>query len=144
MTKTLANLAETMRDIDFTLLTTLAADGGLAARPMSNNRDVDFDGDSFFFALGDTQVVGDIARNPKVGMTLHGNSSLLGKPPIFITVAGTAELIRDKAAFERHWNKDLERWFEQGTDTPGLTLIKVHAGHVHYWDGEEQGEITAS
>ncbi len=141
MTRTLADLAETMRDIDFTLLTTVAADGGLAARPMSNNRDVDFDGDSFFFALGNTQVVGDIARNPKVGMTLHGNSSLLGKPPVFITVAGTAELIRDKAAFEQHWNKDLERWFEQGADTPGLTLIKVHADHLHYWDGEEQGEI---
>lgn len=142
MTRTLANLAETMRDIDFTMLTTVAADGGLAARPMSNNRDVDFDGDSFFFALADTQVVGDIARNPKVGMTLHGNSSLLGKPPVFIAVAGTAELIRDKAAFEQHWNKDLERWFEQGTDTPGLTVIKVHAKHVHYWDGEEQGEVV--
>ncbi|MEG3144616.1 pyridoxamine 5'-phosphate oxidase family protein [Sphingomonas sp. RT2P30] len=143
MTKTLADLAETMRDIDFTLLTTVAADGGLAARPMSNNRDVDFDGDSFFFALGDTQVVADIARHPKVGMTLHGNSGLLGKPPVFIAVAGTAELIRDKAAFEQHWNKDLDRWFEQGTDTPGLTLIKVHAEHVHYCDGDEQGEVVA-
>jgi general stress protein 26 len=106
---------------------------------MSNNRDVEFDGDSWFFPMGDTQVVGDIARSPNVGMTLHGNSSMLGKPPVFITVAGTAKLIRDEAAFEEHWNKDLERWFEQGTDTPGLTLIKVHAEHVHYWNGEEQG-----
>ena len=142
MTKTMADIAEIMRDIDFTLLTTVTADGSLAARPMSNNRDVEFDGDSWFFAMGDTQLVGDIARNPKVGMTLHGNSSLLGKPPVFITVAGSAELIRDKAAFDAHWNKDLERWFEQGTDTPGLTLIKVHAEHVHYWNGEDQGEVV--
>ncbi len=141
MTKTLADIAEIMRDIDFTMLTTVSEDGGLAARPMSNNRDVDFDGDSYFFALAETQVVGDIARNPKVGMSLHGDSSLQGKPPVFVAVAGTAELIRDKAALDQHWNKDLERWFEQGTDTPGLTLIKVHAEHVHYWDGEEQGEI---
>ena len=61
---------------------------------------------------------------------------------MFVTVAGTAELIRDKAAFEAHWNKDLERWFEQGTDTQGLTLIKVHAEHVHYWNGEQQGEVV--
>ena len=65
MTKTMAEIAEIMRDIDFTLLTTVTADGGLAARPMSNNREVEFDGDSWFFAMGDTQVVGDIARNPR-------------------------------------------------------------------------------
>ncbi|MEG3176407.1 pyridoxamine 5'-phosphate oxidase family protein [Sphingomonas sp. RB3P16] len=137
----LEDLAAAMRKIDFTMLTTVASDGGLAARPMSNNADVDYDGDSWFFALEDTLTVQEIAANPKVGMTLHGNSSLLGKPPLFIAAAGEAELIRDKAVFEAHWNPDLERWFEQGVDTPGLVLIKVHAHRVHYWNGEDQGEV---
>ena len=141
MTKTLSDLAEIMRDIDFTMLSTKTADGGIAARPMSNNRDVDYDGDSWFFALDSTHTVHEIAADPNVGMTLHGNKSLLGKPPIFIAAEGKAEIIRDKAAFEAHWNPDLERWFEQGTDTPGLVLIKVHADRVHYWDGEDQGEV---
>lgn len=141
MTMTLKDLAAAMRKIDFTMLTTVAPDGGLAARPMSNNADVDYDGDSFFFALDDTQTVAEITVNPKVGLTLHGNSGLLGKPPLFIAAAGEAELIRDKAVFAEHWNPDLERWFEQGVDTPGLVLIKVHAVRVHYWDGEDQGEV---
>lgn len=141
MTKSITEIAEYMRDIDFTLLSTKSEDGGIAARPMSNNRDVDYDGDSFFFALDDTKTVQDIARDPNVGMTLHGNKGLLGKPPVFIAAEGKAELIRDKAAFAEHWNKDLERWFDQGTDTPGLVLIKVHADRVHYWDGEDQGEV---
>ena len=55
---------------------------------------------------------------------------------------GRAELIRDKAAFAAHWTKDLDRWFEQGVDTPGLVLIEVQATRVHYWDGEDEGEIT--
>ena len=28
-----------------------------------------------------------------------------------------------------------------GSDTPGLMLIKVHGGRVHYWDGEDEGEV---
>ncbi|WP_294294581.1 pyridoxamine 5'-phosphate oxidase family protein [uncultured Sphingomonas sp.] len=142
MPKSLTDLAEIMRDIDFTMLSTKTADGGIAARPMSNNRDVDYDGDSYFFALDSTHTVQEIQADPNVGLTLHGNKGLLGKPPIFIAAEGKAEIIRDKAAFEAHWVKDLERWFEQGTDTPGLVLIKVHADRIHYWDGEDQGEIT--
>lgn len=140
--KTLEQISEAMRKIDFTMLTTVASDGGLAARPMSNNQDVEYDGDSYFFALEDTDTVREIEANPRVGLTLHGNSGLLGKPPLFIAAAGTAQIIRDKAAFEQHWVKDLERWFEKGVDTPGLVLIKAHTDHLHYWDGEDQGEVT--
>jgi general stress protein 26 len=141
VTMTLQDLAAAMRKIDFTMLTTVTADGGLAARPMSNNADVDYDGDSWFFALEDTLTVTEIKANRKVGLTLHGNASLLGKPPLFIAAAGEAELIRDKQVFAEHWNTDLERWFEQGVDTPGLVLIKVHAERLHYWNGEDQGEV---
>ena len=52
------------------------------------------------------------------------------------------ELIRDKAEFEAHWTKGLERWFQDGVDTPGLVLIKVHANRIHYWDGENEGEVV--
>ncbi len=141
MTKTLEDIAKAMRKIDFTMLTTLASDGGLAARPMSNNQDVEYDGDSWFFAFDSSDTVREIEANSRVGLTLHGNSGILGKPPLFIAAAGTAELVRDKAVFAEHWVADLDRWFEQGVDTPGLVLIKVHADHLHYWDGEDQGEI---
>jgi hypothetical protein len=26
-------------------------------------------------------------------------------------------------------------------DTPGLTLVEVEARRIHYWDGEDQGEV---
>ncbi|MGO6817247.1 pyridoxamine 5'-phosphate oxidase family protein [Rhizobium leguminosarum] len=50
--------------------------------------------------------------------------------------------MRDKAAFEEHWVPDLERWFPEGVDTPGIVLIKVSASSIRYWDGEENGEIV--
>ena len=142
MTRTLTELAETMRDIDFTMLSTRAEDGKIGARPMSNNRDVDYDGDSWFFTCDDTRTVADIARDPQVGLSLQGKAGLLGKPPIFISVEGKAELIRDQALFAAHWNKDMELWFDQGIDTPGLVLIRVRAERIHYWDGKEEGEVA--
>jgi general stress protein 26 len=137
----LQGLSKKMRDIDFTMLFTRTDGGAIAGRPMSNNGDVEFDGDSWFFTYEQSRTVADIARDPAVSMSLQTSKGLLGKPPMFIAIEGSAELIRDKATFEAHWNPDLERWFENGIDTPGIVLIKVHAARIHYWDGEDDGEI---
>ena len=137
----LEQVSEKMRDIDFAVLTTRTENGALAARPMSNNREVDFDGDCYFFALDSTRTVADIKRDPKVGLAYRGTSGLLGMKPLFITIEGSAELIQDKARLAEHWNKDLDVWFKEGIETRGLTLIKVHAERLHYWDGYDEGEI---
>ena len=142
MTKlTLAEIREKMRDIDFSVLTTRSDGGSIAGRPMSNNRDVDFDADSFFFTSADTRTVADIEQDPRVGLAYQGKSGMLGMKPFFLTVEGRAELIRDKSRFAEHWTKDLDAWFKEGIDTPGLTLVKVNATRLHYWDGYEEGEL---
>lgn len=138
----LQELSKKMRGIDFAMLTTRTDGGQLGARPMSNNGDVEYDGDSYYFTWEQSRTVDDIKREPKVGLSFQGSKGLLGKPPPFISVEGLAELIRDKASFEKHWTKELDRWFEQGIDTPGVVLIKVHATRIHYWDGEDEGEVA--
>lgn len=139
--KSLADIAKKLRDIDFTIFSTRTSNGAIAGRPMSNNRDVDFDGDAWFFTCDDTRTVADIQRDPHVGLGYQGKSGALGFKPFFVSVEGRAELIRDKAAFAEHWTKDLDRWFEQGIDTPGLVLIRVEAERLHYWDGYDEGEL---
>jgi len=139
---TLKALAKAMRDIDFAMLTTRAEDGSKAARPMSNNGEVEYDGDSWYFTWEDSRTVRDIARDAQVGLTFQGSQGLLGKPPLFVSVEGEAQVVKDKAAFAAHWTDGLDRWFKQGIDTPGLALIKVHAKRIHYWDGEDEGEVT--
>jgi len=139
--KSLAALAEKMKDIDFAILSTRNDGGAIASRPMSNNRDVAFDGDAWFFTCEDTRMVADVAADPRIGLAYQGKSGMLGMRPFFLSVEGRAELIRDKARFAEHWTRGLDRWFERGIDTPGLVLLKVTAERVHYWDGEEEGEI---
>jgi general stress protein 26 len=135
------DVASKLSDIDFAMLSTHAADGSIASRPMSNNGDVEYDGDNYFFAFENTHLVDEVKRDNKIGVTFTGAKSLLGKPPVFIAIEATADLIRDKQMFKKHWAKDLDRWASQGVDTPGLVLIKAHAQRIHYWDGEEHGEV---
>jgi len=142
--KSLADLAEKMKDIDFAILSTKTRSGAIAARPMSNNRQVDFDGDSYFFTCDETGTVADIEGDPQVGLGYQAKSGVLGMRPFFITIEGRAELIRDKSRFVEHWTKDLDRWFKDGVDTPGLTMVKVAAQRLHYWDGYDEGELRLS
>lgn len=138
----LKDLSEKMRKIDFAVMFTRAENGYPAGRPMSNNRDVEFDGDSYFFTFESSRTVSDIEKDPRVALSYRGDAGLLGKPPIFITIEADAELIRDRPTFEEHWTKDLDRWFEQGVETPGIVLIKTSARRIHYWDGTDEAEIT--
>jgi general stress protein 26 len=139
---TLTEISEKMRDIDFAVLSTRTESGAITGRPMSNNREVEFDGDSFFFTCDDTRTVADIKRDPNVGLSYQAKSGMLGMKPFFLTLEGRATLIKDKGEFAKRWTKDLDAWFKQGIDTPGLTLIRVDAERLHYWDGYEEGELN--
>lgn len=141
---TLDDISEKMRDIDFAILSTRTSGGAIAARPMSNNRQVEYDGDNFFFTLEDTGTVNDIRNDANVGIAFQGKSGALGMKPFFITLQGKAEMIRDMSEFAEHWTKDLDAWFKDGVYTPGLVLLKVHADRLHYWDGYHEGEINVA
>ena len=140
-TMTMNELSKALSKIDFCMFNTNGGEGKINSRPMSNNGDVEYDGDSWFFSYEDTRKVGEIGRDARVALTFTAPPSLLGKPGIFVAVDGDASVIRDKAQFEEHWVKDLDRWFPDGVDTPGLVLIKVSARTIEYWDGEENGRI---
>ncbi|MDM0015499.1 pyridoxamine 5'-phosphate oxidase family protein [Variovorax sp. J22P168] len=140
--RTLQDLAKDMASIDFSMLMTHTDGGQIAGRPMSNNGDVDYDGDSYFFAWDDARTVADIERDAQVTLAMQGKPGIFGKPPLMLAIEGQAEIVRDRGAFAAHWQEELDRWFKQGPETPGLVMIKVHATRIHYWDGEDEGELT--
>ena len=142
MTRNIKQLAEKMKDIDFAMLATRTHGGAIASRPMSNNREVEYDGDAWFFTEEQTLMVQDIENNPQVNLSYQGQSGLLGMRPFFLAIEGTATLVRDRSLFAEHWTKGLERWWPEGIDTPGLVLIKISGDRAHYWDGEDEGEVA--
>lgn len=142
MTKTLEDLASDMRGIDICMLATRTDDGQITSRPMSNNGDAEYDGDSFYFTRDTSRVVHEIQRDPKVSLAFSTAPGLLTGAGLYISVEGQAQVIRDKTQFEEHWTPDLDTWFEQGVDTPGVVMLKVHADKIRYWAGGDQGEIS--
>ena len=140
---TLHDLSKKMAKLDYAMMTTQCLDGGTTSRPMSNNGDVEYDGDSYFFAYGDSRKVVEIGSVPEVSLTFTGAAGMLGGPPLFVTVEGAASLIDDIATFEEHWTKDLDRYFPDGIDTPGIVMIKVQAERLRYWNGGDEGTIAA-
>ena len=134
--KSLEDIAALMKGIDIAMLTTVTDDGSLASRPMSNNGQVDFDGDSYYFTYEESRTVADIEEEPAVTLGFSG------KDGVYIAVSGDADLIREKEEFEAHWSPDLDKWFEDGIDTSGIVMIKVMADRVKWWKGDDAGEIA--
>jgi general stress protein 26 len=138
--KSLADIAREMAGIDIAILSTHTENGEIANRPMSNNGDVSYDGTSYYFTYEQARAVSDIQRDPNVALGFSSEAGLFSEG-IYVAVEGTAALIRDKAAVQQHWTSDLDEWFDNGMETPGIVLIKVKATRVTYWKGREEGEV---
>ncbi|KQS24666.1 pyridoxamine 5'-phosphate oxidase family protein [Dyadobacter sp. Leaf189] len=133
--KTLKDVAEIMKDLDICMLTTTTTNGMLASRPMSNNRQVEYDGNSYFFTWEGSRMVSDIEMDSGVNLSFNGDDD------IYISIAGKADVTRSREKMEEHWVEELEMWFEDGLDTPGIAMISVAAKQIKYWQGEEEGEL---
>ena len=132
----LKKLSKMMRDLDLCMMSTFTSGGMIASRPMSNNKDVEYDGYSYFFTDGKTKLVSDLKKNK------HVNLSFVGDGKLFVSVSGAVNLITNKTKMNDHWVPDLDKWFKDGIDTPGLTMIEVKAKHIKFWQKEKEGEVT--
>ena len=133
----LSLVAKKMKDLDICMMSTNGPRGIVNTRPMSNNRDVSYNGTSFFFSSMDTRKVNDIKRSASVSLSFTGSNGS------YIIVTGKAGLIKDKTIWEEHWDESLNQWFKKGIDTPRLVLIAVKAVHIKYWDKYKEGEIRS-
>lgn len=128
-----AAIAALLRKLDICILTTHSSDGTIHGRPMSNNGEVEYDGDSWFFAREDSRKVTEIDADPRVQLGFIDS-----REATWVNVEGDATVIRDDEERKRQlWQKDLERWFANGPDDPEVVLIKVEARHIDAWARSE-------
>ncbi len=123
-------LSELIKDIDFGMLTTMDEDGSLRSRPMSVNGKVEFDGDVWFFTYGNSHKVLEAKNHPQVNVSFSDI-----KNQNYVSLSGTAELVRDKSKIKEMWLPELKAWFPDGVDTPDIALLKIHGQKAEYWDG---------
>jgi general stress protein 26 len=121
-------LGELIEDIDFAMLTTAEADGTLRSRPMSTQQ-VEFDGDLWFFTRASAPKVDEVRRDERVNVSY-------AKPEAqrYVSISGTAQIVRDRKKIEELWNPVLKAWFPKGLEDPDLALLKVNVEQAEYWD----------
>lgn len=132
-TPTKQMISETMKQMDLCMMTTHGAHGWLTSRPMSNNAQVDYDGDSYFFTRPDTRKLRDIARDDRVALDFQGEG-------VWLTIRGKASVHDDPDLMRKHWTKDIEQWFGHGPEDGGVRLIKVTAHEAEIY-GETEGVV---
>ncbi len=122
------HVAELVDRARISMFTTMTCEGKHVSRPMAL-QEAEFDGDLWFFAYADSDKVAQISANPQVNVAFSNM-----KDSEWTSISGSASLVKDRAKIEELWSAPLKVWFEDGLDTPGLTLIKVHADSAEFWE----------
>jgi general stress protein 26 len=125
-------IAELIKDIDICMFVT-HSDGTVRGRPMSNNRKVEYDGDSWFFSFRDSAKVEEIEADPAVGLAYVATEQ-----GAWISIEGTAAVVDDDERKRDLWDDELKAWFQDGPEDDSVVLLKVRADRIHAWaNGEE-------
>jgi general stress protein 26 len=130
--KTIAGLVKSAK---IALVTTITATGHLHSRPLAA-QEVDFDGDLWFFTQDPSSKVDDIRENSQVNAAFESGKG-------YLSVAGTASIVRDRVRIDELWTPAVEAWFPEGKDDPTVALIKLSAESAEYWASNEPGVVTA-
>ena len=131
-------IAALINEIDICVFATRGEGGELHARPMSNNGQVEWDGQSWFFAPTDGRLVAELRADPAAVAAYRAEEGFT-----FVSVSGRATLETDDALKERYWLDELERWFPNGPSDPNVTLIRLDAEHADWWteDGDGSADL---
>ena len=117
-----------VKDIPFAMFTTITAGGALRSRPMVATENA-FDGALWFFTRTSSAVAQEIAVNNMVNITY-----VSAPEDRFVSVSGSASVVRDVERAGVMWSPAYNQWFAGGASDPELSLIKIEASRVEYWD----------
>lgn len=121
---------------DICLFTTNLTELPLSARPMSRQK-IDDDGIMWFFSDKTSHKNEHIEKDNRVQLFFSNRNS-----SEYLSVFGTAEVIKDAAKAKELWSPIAKTWFNEGPEDPSLTIIKVTPLDGYYWDTKDGKLIT--
>jgi general stress protein 26 len=111
---------------DTAMLVTRTGGGGMRARPLSIAEAHD-DGAMYFSTAIDSPKVEELEADPHVNVVMQDGRR-------FVSLSGTAHVVRDRSVIERLWRPSWKLWFPQGKDDPSLCLLRIDPIEAAYWD----------
>jgi len=130
-----SKLAELINGIEIAMLTTMTADGTLRSRPMATQQGP-FDGTLWFFTQEPSGKTDELRGDRHVNVSYADP-----KAQRYVSVSGTAEVVRDRRKAEELWNPMYKAWFPEGVDDPSLALLRVQVTAAEYWDSPSSAVV---
>jgi len=103
-------------------------DGVLRSRPMAHAQK-NFDGTLWFFTRAGSHKVSELQQDQRVCVSYAEPDR-----QDYVSLSGTARLVRDAAEVDARWTESARVWFPQGKDDPDLALLRVDVTQAEYWD----------
>lgn len=124
------------KDIPFAMFTTVTPEGGLRSRPMVAMSNA-FDGALWFFTRTSSAITSELGADGRVNVTY-----VSAPEDRFVSVSGTATVVRDENRAAQMWSPSYQQWFPGGAADPDLSLIRIDVTRVEFWD-RKSGRMTA-
>jgi len=121
-------LQELIKDIEYGMLTT-SDDGYLRSRPMAAMGNIDADAALWFFTDASSHKATEVEQQNRVNVSFAAPDKQR-----YVSLSGTAQLVKDRDKMQELWQPALKAWFPQGLEEPNIALLKVTVEQAEYWD----------
>ena len=129
---------ELIREVQVATLVTHAEGGRMRGRPMRAVKLKQFEGTLWFFTSYPSPKTEEIADDSHVLLAYADPSS-----QNYVSIAGTARVMRDVAKQKELWSEPLRAWFPGGPEDARCGLLQVEVEGAEYWDAPSSTLIHA-
>lgn len=128
---------ELIKDVRIAMMVTQDASHNLSARPMAASQS-EFDGTLWFFTRDNSPKLRELETNNQVLLAYSHPAK-----QDYVSVAGKARVVRDRAKVKELWSEPMRVWFPQGPEEQDIALIAVDVDSAEYWDSPSSTVVYA-
>jgi general stress protein 26 len=125
--RSIRQLRQLLRGMSVGMLTTQTTSGGPRSRPMLVH-DVDESGWLWFLTDRGSRKACELIQNPHASIAFQSS-----RGDRYVSVQGTAVVVRDDFQLKHLWNSTYRAWFPKGRRDPELVLVAVRITSAEYW-----------
>ena len=125
--RSIRQLRRLLKGMPIGMLTTQSAEGRGHSRPMLLH-DLDDSGWLWFVTDRHSRKACELGQNPHATIAFQSR-----KGDRYVSVQGTAVVVRDDVKLREVWNPTLRAWFPRGRRDPEIVLIAVRVTSAEFW-----------
>lgn len=133
-----AELWNTVNEINIGMFTTADRRGSLSSRPMITQQ-IESGGVIWFFTSLHARLREDLIRRPRASICFCDNRDFF-----YLSLSGTASVVRDRRFYSKLWNPMARAWFPGGVEDSQLVLVRFSVTLAEYWDADASNMVELS